>query len=83
MPPKKNKLADKQLVVNAYDMLLQPFRLHCQTRHAQTMRFRTKNEHEADHRLHDEHLDHVHAVPKSEQEEGEDAGAEPDQSPDI
>jgi len=84
MPPKRNKPVDKQLVVNVYDMLLQPFRLHCQIRHAQTMRFRTRNEHEQDHRLHEDKLDHVHAVPKSEQEEGDDAaGQEPDQSPDI
>jgi hypothetical protein len=33
------------------------------------MRFRTKNEHDQDHRLHEDNLDHVHARPKSEQEE--------------
>ncbi len=69
MPPKRSKQEEKQLVINAYDMLLQPFRLHCQTRHAQTMHFRTKSEHEQDHRLHDDRLDHIHAKLKSEQEE--------------
>jgi hypothetical protein len=68
MPAKKSRQQDKQLVINVYDMLLQPFRLHCQTRHPQ-MRFRTKNEHDQDHRLHEDNLDHVHARPKSEQEE--------------
>lgn len=63
------KKTDKHLVVNAYDMLMQPFRLHCQTRHPR-MRFRSRGEHDADHRLHEEELDHVHDKPKSEQEEG-------------
>ena len=70
MPPKKSKPQGKQLVIRAEDMLMQPFRLHCQTRHPQ-MRFRTKGEHEADHRLHEDNLDHVHAEP--EPEEGQDA----------
>ncbi len=61
MPPRK-KPAEKQLVANATTMLLQPFRLHCQTRHPQ-MRFRTKGEHEADHRLRGDKLDHVHEKP--------------------
>ena len=81
MPAKKSKPQGKQLVIRAEDMLMQPFRLHCQTRHPQ-MRFRTKGEHEADHRLHEENLDHVHAEP--EQEKVENAGRqEPNQGTDL
>lgn len=63
-------------VVSAYDMLALPFRQHVQTRHNKTMRFRTKNEHDADHRLHDDVLDHVHSEPRGEdEEEGEEQTA--------
>lgn len=70
--PAKKKTTDKELVANAEEMLLQVFRLHAQTRHAQTLRFRSKGEHAADHRLNAERLDHVHEekadVPGAEQE---------------
>ena len=79
MPPKRSGQEKRQLVINADDMLLQPFRLHCQTRHAQTMRFRSKGEHMADHRLHQDRLDHVH-----EEEVNDVSGAgEPDQDSDL
>jgi response regulator of citrate/malate metabolism len=68
MPAKNKQQQKKELVISVYDMLLQPFRLHCQIRHAKTMRFRARNEHEQDHRLHQDQLDHTHEV-----EEGEDA----------
>jgi hypothetical protein len=52
-------------------------RRHVFTRHRQTMRFITPNEHTADHRLHDGLLDHTHQatpaapveVPEQEEEE--------------
>jgi hypothetical protein len=65
MPPRK-KQEEKKRVADAWAMLLQPFRLHCQTRHP-NMGFRTRNEHEQDHRLHADTLDHIHT--KKEQEE--------------
>lgn len=56
MPPKKPA---KVTVPPANEMLALPFRLHCQKRHPR-LGFWNKGEHAADHRLHGEHLDHVH-----------------------
>jgi hypothetical protein len=70
MPPRKKAEPEKVVVDDVEPMFLQQFRLHCQKRHPQ-MRFRTKKEHAADHRLHEEALDHIHAVPHSEKEEND------------
>jgi hypothetical protein len=68
---------DPELVKSAEDMLLQEFRMHVQARHPQ-MRFRTKNEHVQDHRLHAEALDenhlHVENEPEGEKENAEGGG---------
>ena len=75
MPPRKKPDAPEKVVVDDVEpMLLQQFRLHCQKRHP-TMRFRTKQEHAADHRLHADVLNHTHTVPQS-REEGEANDAE-------
>lgn len=61
MTPRRQKpSSDKVEVPDADSMLIQTFRLHCQKRHPR-MRFRSRGEHDADHRLHDDFLDHVHA----------------------
>lgn len=75
MPPRRQRgKADKVVVPAASEMLAQVFRLHCQTRHP-NLRFRARGEHDADHRLHAESLDHTHNEPESpaesESEEGE------------
>ena len=49
----------KIVVQAAEDMLILPFRQHVLKRH-KFMRFVTKVEHAADHRLHSHMLDHIH-----------------------
>lgn len=82
MPSSRRQIAkaDRITVPLARSMLAQPFRLHCQKRHPM-MKFWSKGEHEADHRMHDESLDHTHV---EEVTEDVDAAGEPesDQSPD-
>lgn len=67
MPPRK-KQPEKVEVAPVEPMLLQHFRLHVQNRHP-LMRFRTKQEHAADHRLHRDVLDHIHTEAQSKEEE--------------
>jgi hypothetical protein len=60
MPPRRQKASsDKVRVPAATDMLAQVFRLHCQTRHP-GLGFWNRGEHEADHRLREDFLDHIH-----------------------
>ncbi len=54
-------------------------RIHCGLRHP-FLRFRNKDEHEADHRLHNDRLDHVHREATDDVSRTE---PEPNQSPDI
>jgi hypothetical protein len=69
MPPRKKPVDPEKVVVDPVEpMLLQQFRLHCQKRHPQ-MRFRTKQEHAADHRLHRDVLNHTHSEAQSKEEE--------------
>jgi hypothetical protein len=68
---------DRVTVPDADSMLAQPFRLHCQLRHP-NLGFWSKGEHIADHRLHDDRLDHVHKA-KKEVAEDVDGVAEPGQ----
>lgn len=65
--------SDKVEVPDADIMLAQVFRLHCQKRHPM-MRFRSRGEHAADHRLHDDSLDHIHKIDAPE-DVNKDAGA--------
>ncbi len=65
MPPRK-KTREKERVINSDEMLAVAFVKHCARRHRFTMRFRTRNEHNQDHRLHADQLDHIHAEPKGE-----------------
>lgn len=74
MPPRK-KQPELVEVAPVEPMLLQHFRLHVQNRHPQ-MRFRTKQEHAADHRLHREVLDHFHTEAQSKEEEEANKNAE-------
>jgi hypothetical protein len=62
---------DRVVVKHVDDMLALPFRQHVQVRHARTMRYRTRTEHEADHRLHDDVLDHTHSEARGLEEEPE------------
>ncbi len=66
MPPRKKPEPKKERVADAWQMLAMDFVKHCQKRHAVTMRFRTKGEHAADHRLHADQLDHTHAEQEKE-----------------
>jgi hypothetical protein len=86
MPPRKWPQAkpepeEPKLVANSDEMLAQHFQRHCQTRHRQTLRFRSRNEHNQDHRLHQELLDHIHpnTRPEPEPTEGEGGNAEASQ----
>jgi hypothetical protein len=62
----------KQLVASAEPMLIMYFRQHVLKRHPM-MRFVTKQEHTADHRMRGDLLDHTHEVPEEvpPQQEGE------------
>lgn len=82
MPPRRQTPKPAKIEVPDADrMLLQTFRLHCQTRHPY-MRFRTKGEHDADHRLHDNVLDHVHVRGYEDDDDSAESG-EPDQNSNI
>lgn len=61
-------------VPEADTMLIQVFRLHCQKRHPM-LRFRSRGEHEADHRLHGDILDHTHSTDAPPEEEDKDGPA--------
>jgi len=66
----KKAQPEKVVVPAADSMLAMVFRKHTETRHDRTMRFRSKGEHVADHRLHADLLDHVHEdqIPAEEEE---------------
>jgi hypothetical protein len=72
MAPRKSKETPlPTIVVAADDMFMQNFITHCRQRH-ERLRFRSKGEHVADHRLHQEFLDHIHTdMVEETQEEGE------------
>lgn len=57
------------VVQRAEDMDLMSLRRHVGLRHRYTMRFITVNEHNQDHRLHQDRLDHTHTVPEEEPDE--------------
>jgi hypothetical protein len=63
-----------EAVVPVDEMLAQTFVLHCRDRHP-NMRLRTKNEHEQDHRIHKDQMDHVH---QGHAEEEPPQGMDPD-----
>jgi hypothetical protein len=71
MAPRKSKETPLPTIVDAPDdMLMQNFIQHCVKRH-ERLRFRSKGEHAADHRLHQEFLNHIHTdmIPQEEGEE--------------
>jgi hypothetical protein len=60
MPPRRQKSSSSKVTVPAAsDMLAFVFRLHCQTRHP-GLGYWARGEHEADHRLRADVLDHIH-----------------------
>lgn len=70
MPPRRQKPESGRVsIVDADTMLMQQFRLHCQKRHPQ-MKFWSIGEHIADHRLHDDSLNHIHTKEAPTEEEG-------------
>jgi hypothetical protein len=67
------KVASEKIEVRSADeMLILDLRQHVQKRHPR-MRFITKGEHAADHRLHEDQLDHVHQQPQAEEGEADSA----------
>lgn len=56
------KTPELTLVQSVYDMNVQRFRMHCMSRHSR-LRFWTRGEHDASHRLSKNTLDHVHEQP--------------------
>jgi hypothetical protein len=67
-PRKADKGKEKDLVMPVDEMLILNLRKHIQARHPR-MRFRSKGEHEADHRLFPQNLDHIHSNQKQPKEE--------------
>jgi|HubBroStandDraft_5_1064220.scaffolds.fasta_scaffold00014_22 hypothetical protein len=57
----------KTVVASATPMLQLQFRQHVMKRHPR-MRFITKNEHDQDHRIHIDELDHVHEEDETTEE---------------
>jgi hypothetical protein len=75
MATRKPRETPTPVVVDAADdMLMQNFIQHCIVRHKR-LRFRSKGEHAADHRLHQSFLDHTHTdmIPEQEEEQEQDA----------
>lgn len=68
MPPRKKQEQDKVRVPAVGNLLAQPFRLHCQLRHP-GLGFYSRNEHEQDHRMRKDSLDHVHGTTEATPEE--------------
>lgn len=68
MTAKRPVKQEPDLVIPEDDMLAQAFRLHCQKRHP-LLKFWSRGEHAADHRLHQNTLDHVHSEPEQDPEE--------------
>lgn len=74
----KPKDPPKTLVASVESMLQLPLRQHVLKRHPH-MRFVTKVEHAADHRMHGGRLDHVHEdAPPGQQEQEQEEGEEED-----
>lgn len=73
MPSRRQRpRRDRVEVPDAYKMLYQVFRLHCQQRHPM-MRLRTREQHALDHSLHDDSIDHIHkeaSASDGEQDQG-------------
>jgi len=59
MPPRKTTKKELLTVAPVDGMIMSNFLRHCKDRHP-LMRFLSKGEHEADHRLHQKTLEHVH-----------------------
>lgn len=73
MPPRKKAAKPELTLVKAVSEMIQMhFRQHCLQRHA-SLGFYHKNEHEQDHRLHQESLDHIHSNMIEREEAAEDA----------
>lgn len=74
MSPRKRP-SDKTQVASVESMMQMDLVKHARVRHRFTMRFITRAEHAADHRLHADLLDHIHPEDRREAEE-EDGGSQ-------
>lgn len=76
MPPRRQKgSATKLEIPDVKGMMAQTFRLHCQIRHP-ALGFWSRGEHDSDHRLHAETIDHIHTPREEATEDAISATAE-------